>query len=316
MTGAVIKAKRFYLLAGMVASLAIGTAGAQELAEKRAEDAQSVLFIGNSFTYGAHSAVQRYRADTVDDLNRDGFGGVPALFKLFTREAGLNYRVSLETSGGKNLEWHWQNKRALVDRRWDHVVLQEFSTLDPDAPGDPAKTIRYADKFAAMFAAKNPKVDVRLTATWSRPDQTYKVGGHWYGKPIYQMALDLRRGYDRAAKANRAIKGVNPVGQAFNCAIQAGFADPNPYDGVAFDQIDLWAYDHYHASSAGYYLEALTVFAEITGKDPTMLGENERAADELGLSPTEAVRLQRVAKASVDGADCSKLAEPRRGERQ
>ena len=64
-----MKAKRFYLLAGMVASLAIGTAGAQELAEKRAEDAQSVLFIGNSFTYGAHSAVQRYRADTVDDLD-------------------------------------------------------------------------------------------------------------------------------------------------------------------------------------------------------------------------------------------------------
>ena len=46
----------------------------------------SVLFIGNSFTYGANSAVQFYRADTVTDLNSEGIGGVPALFKSFTAQ--------------------------------------------------------------------------------------------------------------------------------------------------------------------------------------------------------------------------------------
>ena len=49
---------------------------------------RSILFVGNSFTQGAHSAVKRYRADAVTDLNGDGYGGVPALFKTFTEEVG------------------------------------------------------------------------------------------------------------------------------------------------------------------------------------------------------------------------------------
>src|SRR3546814_10461379 len=69
---------------------------------------QTVLFIGNSFTFGANSAAIRYRADSVEDLNGDGIGGVPALFKAFTEQAGLDYRVSLETSPGKALKWHWE----------------------------------------------------------------------------------------------------------------------------------------------------------------------------------------------------------------
>ena len=45
--------------------------------------ATSVLFIGNSFTYGAGAAVHFYRADTVTDLNNEGIGGVPALVRSF-----------------------------------------------------------------------------------------------------------------------------------------------------------------------------------------------------------------------------------------
>ncbi|MBW4331251.1 PEP-CTERM sorting domain-containing protein [Stakelama sp. CBK3Z-3] len=281
-------------------------AQAQQSADARP---QSVLFIGNSFTFGAHSAAKGYRAGTVEDLNRDGIGGVPALFKLFTREAGLDYRVSLETSPGRTLQWHWDNKRALVDRKWDHVVMQEYSVLDPEKPGNPAKLIDYSAKFARLFKAKNPDVDISLTATWTRPDQTFRTGGHWYGQSVYKMALDLERGYDRAAAADGAIDRVNPVGRAFNCAIQAGFADANPYDGIAFDQVDLWAWDHYHAGTPGYYLEALTVFISITGHDPRSFGGSEKAAEDLGLSPSEAIRLQNVAWANMHGGDCTTLAQ-------
>ena len=64
-----------------------------------AECAETILFVGNSFTFGADSPpVQAYRPETVTDLNREGIGGVPALFKSFTREAGLAYDVSLETA--------------------------------------------------------------------------------------------------------------------------------------------------------------------------------------------------------------------------
>ena len=75
----------------------------------------SVLFIGNSFLFGSGSAVRFYRADTVTDLNHEGIGGVPALFKSFTQQAGLDYDVSLETRGGVGLDFHLANKLG-VDR--------------------------------------------------------------------------------------------------------------------------------------------------------------------------------------------------------
>src|SRR5882757_3318136 len=73
----------------------------------------TILFVGNSFTYGEPAGgppvVEFYKPNTVTDLNGLGIGGVPALFKAFTVEAGLNYQVSLETHPGVGLDWHYQN---------------------------------------------------------------------------------------------------------------------------------------------------------------------------------------------------------------
>jgi len=260
-----------------------------------AAHADTILFVGNSFTFGALSPVWHYRAGSVTDLNNEGVGGVPALFKLFTTEAGLTYEVSLETSPGKDLQWHIDNRTPLLNRAWDHVVLQSYSTLDAKAPGDPANLVRTAAIMARMFHDKNPKVDIRLDSTWSRADLTWQPAGHWYGKPIDAMEKDLRAGYDKAAAGSPYIRGVMPVGQAFNRAIETGLATPNPYKGVGPGQIDLWAFDNYHASAFGYYLEALVEFGAITGKDPLSLGPRETAAMELGISPAQATALQQVA---------------------
>src|SRR5699024_4116574 len=51
-----------------------------------AQTTRSVLFIGNSFTFAAGSPVRFYRPGTVTDLNDEGIGGVPAMFKSFTRQ--------------------------------------------------------------------------------------------------------------------------------------------------------------------------------------------------------------------------------------
>lgn len=257
---------------------------------------KTILFIGNSFTQGAHSAARNWRAGSVTDLNEAGYGGVPALFKLFAEQAGLDYRVSLETQGGKSLGFHYDERRQLFDKAWDVVVLQEFSTLDRDKPGDPANYLRNVGRLVSLFKARNPAVDIRLAATWTRADQTYKPGGHWYGKPVTAMADDLRAAADRARAANPSVAGVVPVGQAWNRTMTTGVADPNPYDGIGYGQLDLWAYDHYHASVAGYYLSALVTFGAITGVDPTTLGAKEKGADELGLSDAQAAALQRVAR--------------------
>ena len=77
--------------------------------------------------------------------------------------------------------------------------------------------------------------------------------------------------------------------------MENGIADPNPYDGIDLDKIDLWTYDHYHASDYGYYLEALVVFGNVTGLDPRSLGENECSGYELGMSRLQVKALQQAA---------------------
>jgi hypothetical protein len=279
-------------------ALAILTACSLGAAAAPAGAATTILFVGNSFTFGAPAGgaplVQNYRPDTVTDLNGTKIGGVPALFKAFTVQAGLDYEVSLETAPGKGVDWHYENKLATIARPFDKVILQSYSTLDAAKPGDPATLIKYSGLLAQAFHDKNPKVDVRLAATWSRADQTYKPGGAWYGQPIAKMAADLRAGYDKADRASDLISGVIPVGQAWNLAIASGLADPNPFDGKDTG-INLWAPDAYHASVYGYYLEALTIFGNVTGRDPRALGAADVVAKDLGIASSTAVALQALA---------------------
>lgn len=265
---------------------------------------RSILFIGNSFTFGALSDVMTYRKDSVSDLNSDGIGGVPALFKRFADESGIPYSVSLETAAGQTLAWHLANKRRAMDRPWDTVILQQYSTLSPDKPGDVTDTIAAARGIGRLLRARNPNVDISLVATWSRPDLTYPPGKPWSGKPVQRMALDLRKADDRVHSLVPAIARVVPVGQAFNCAIDRGIADPNPYKPLSRGRIDLWATDNYHASTYGYYLEALTIFAAVTHEDPRLLGQNEQAAHDLHIEPRQARRLQAVAYDIVNDSRC------------
>lgn len=77
--------------------------------------------------------------------------------------------------------------------------------------------------------------------------------------------------------------------------MQTGVADPNPYDGIEFGKINLWTNDSYHASTYGYYLEALVVFGSLTGRDPRVLGDGECSGYELGLSRPQVKALQQIA---------------------
>jgi hypothetical protein len=261
-----------------------------------AQSDTSILFIGNSFTYGEGSPVHFYRAETVTDLNDQGIGGVPALFKSFADQAGLHYDVYVETEPGSGLEFHIENRLDRIGQRsWDMVIMHGQSTLDFEKPRDPAKLIATSRELSNVFLGHNPNVDVYLTATWSRADEVYLEDGAWSGEPIDAMARDVRAGYDLAAAGASAVKSVNPVGEAWTRAMETGVADPNPYDGIAFGKIDLWTDDHYHASTYGYYLEALVVFGNVTGRDPRSLGGNECSAYELGISREETEALQQVA---------------------
>jgi len=262
--------------------------------------ADTILFVGNSFTFGEFASAKFYHARDVRDLNppnerNQTIGGVPAIFKEFTKEANLSYDVSLETEGGKGLDYHYTQKLPVLDKAWDVVVLQSYSTLDENNPGDPTLLTEYTRKFDTTLHARNPNVKIYLNATWSRADLTYPADTPWNGKPITQMALDLAAGYEAARKASPGITGVVPVGQAWNRAFAVGFADPNPYDGITAGQVNLWADDNYHASDFGYYLEALMIFGKVTGLDPLSLGPGERVARDFGFLRAQTTTLQQIA---------------------
>jgi hypothetical protein len=275
-------ARRLVLLLGLLAA--------------QAHAATSILFVGNSFTFGARSAVQFYKPEAITDLDHYGFGGIGALFQRFADQTGLDYRVFTKTEAGAGLDWHLKNKTALISgRRWDQVVLQSYSTLDADKPGDPDKLVASAKAMAEMVRRRNPRAGIYLLATWPRADQVYQPTGAWYGKTLSHMADEISRGYEMAAAAGQADAQVIPVGQGWMRAMRKGVADDNPYDGIDAGKVDLWGYDHYHASAYGSYLEALIVFGKVTGLDPHVLGSEECSSIELGFSSEQTSQLQDVA---------------------
>ena len=275
--------------------IAIVLIGLATLTMTGAAASKSVLFIGNSFLFGSGSAVRFYRADTVTDLNKEGIGGVPALFKSFTQQAGLDYDVSLETRGGSGLDFHLANKLTEIGSKpWDVVVMHGFSLLDADKPRDPAKLIATSKQMADFLRGKNPNAELYLIATWARADNVYPEKGAWKGKTVEDMTRDVRAAYDQAAKG-AAAKAIIPVGESWLRAMQTGVADSNPYDGIDAGKLNLWTYDSYHASTHGYYLQALVIFGELTGLDPRSLGDSECSAYELGMSRAETKALQQVA---------------------
>jgi hypothetical protein len=261
-----------------------------------AQQRPTILFIGNSFTFGSGSAARYWRANTVTDLNDEGIGGVPAIFDAFADQVGLAYDVYLETRGGSGYEFHLAEKSdVLSSRPWNIVVMHGQSMLDLEVPRDTTKFLQTSQQMADFLRGVSPNVQIYLTATWSRADETYPDDGAWHGEPIEAMARDVRAAYDIAASRAPNVKSVNPVGEAWNRAMATGVADSNPYDGIDAGKLNLWTFDSYHASVAGYYLEALVVFGNVTGLDPRTLGRGECSGFELGLSGPQMEALQQVA---------------------
>ena len=132
----------------------------------------SVLFVGNSYTFGRIDPVMSYNAANVSDLtaamwasNPTGsnpyephpWGGVPGIFKQFTVQAGLDYQVSLSTRNAASLRGHflnsnpanWDLRGNIASAHWSKVVLQEQSdeplTQQAGLSSNPAYFTTYSD---------------------------------------------------------------------------------------------------------------------------------------------------------------------------
>ena len=92
------------------------------------------------------------------DLNNEGIGGVPALFKSLTDQAGYNYEVALETRGGVGLDFHLANKLGVIGTRgWDKVVMHGYSTLDAEKPRDPPSWLQTTKQMADFRPFEEPE---------------------------------------------------------------------------------------------------------------------------------------------------------------
>jgi hypothetical protein len=148
-------------------SLALGCALAAQAAQ------QSVLFVGNSYTFGRADPVMSYNAANVRDLtmpmwvnNPSGsnafephpWGGVAGIFKQFTVQAGQDWDVALSTRNAASLRGHflntnpagWDLRGNIGSQTWSKVVLQEQSDEAlPKQPGlasNPDWYFNYVDK--------------------------------------------------------------------------------------------------------------------------------------------------------------------------
>lgn len=115
----------------------------------------SILFVGNSYTFGRVDPVMSYNTANVNDLTaamynnpanpnaQNGanpyephpWGGVPGIFKKMTDEKGLDYQVSMSTRNAASLRGHYLNTSPagwdllgnVASQKWDAVVLQDQS---------------------------------------------------------------------------------------------------------------------------------------------------------------------------------------------
>ncbi|GAB4117337.1 MAG: hypothetical protein Fur0014_18960 [Rubrivivax sp.] len=132
----------------------------------------TVLFVGNSYTFGRVDPVMSYNTANVRDLteamwlaNPAGsnafephpWGGVAGIFQRLTVQAGLDYEVALSTRNAASLRGHllntnsagWNLRGNIGLETWDQVVLQEQSdealARRPGLNANPEYTQLYTD---------------------------------------------------------------------------------------------------------------------------------------------------------------------------
>jgi hypothetical protein len=240
--------------------------------------ADDILFIGNSFTYGA----------SVPDLPKDG--GVPALFQAIARAKGQNVTVTAVTAGGQDWTYHLAQPRtasALQSKVWTWVVLQDFSTR-PTRIGNIPQFMQDGATFSDRIAQNSPNAGILLYETWARPP------GSFYQHPpgnglsgSAQMMSDLHDAYGNLQRALAAQDHGRPVRVAL---VGTAFA----MCGTEYPAIPLDATDHHHSTLEGYYLAALvmdeTLYHQSVVGAPTTFFNGT-----LTIPATEAKELQAVA---------------------
>lgn len=258
-----------------------------------------ILFIGNSFTYGASDATNKTM----------GLGGVPALFGLLAQASGHAKPITAMTApGGTDFRFHNSDPAALAaisSQPWDYVVLQNYSTEPTHLAADAHSVKNHYTYGAALYRrvmSNDPSTHVILYETWSRaamhPFITGISGPDSFASTT-EFQSELRANYKGLANALNAAYPTNPpvtvapVGDAWeNAGGLRAASDPR--------YVRLHASDNYHGNDNGYYLSAAVFYATIYHSNPHGLSTNPLIGN-LHLNLTvPATVLEEVAWATVN----------------
>jgi hypothetical protein len=207
---------------------------------KRERPPPKVLFIGNSFT-------------ARNDL--------PGLIAGLAAARGKSMEHRLISAGGASLRTHWnagEALKAIQDGQYDHVVLQEQSTLPVKNARRMHENVRHFDEAIRAAGAKTA-----LYMTWARQHE-----------PESQQAItDAYTGIGQELGAT-----VVPVGVAWQSFLRK------------HDQPVLHDKDRSHPTLAGSYLAACVFLAVLFEESPVGIG-----GELAGLSEKDLALLQKAA---------------------
>lgn len=236
-----------------------------------------ILFIGNSFTHGHDPRLRNH-------------GGVPAVFETIARGKGQEVDAAMAAPSGRDWGFHLKDpgtRRMLASRKWDTVVLQDFSTK-PTRIGDRKAFFRHGRALCGLVWKHSPDATIVLYRTWAR-----KPGHAMYSAPGRKSKfagfdqMDGEIGESYASLFKKLADGnpgkrilLAPVGDAFALCVKES------------PETKIYGRDDYHASPQGSYLAALVFYKTIFGGDPSGA---VRAFPTFEIGEEAATRLQAVA---------------------
>jgi hypothetical protein len=240
--------------------------------------ADDILFIGNSFTFGASAPLVRVN------------GGVPKLFEEIARAKGKKVATSAVTAGGKDWSYHLAQPvtaQALNSKVWTWVVLQDYSWR-PTHAGDIPQFMRDGETFSDRIARNSPHAGIILYETWSRPPGAFfhTPPGNTFSGPA-QMMAELHQSY---AQLRDDLAEKNPNREVRDALVGTAFARAN----AEYPHINLIALEQHHADAEGYYLAALVIYETIY-HDSAVGAPTKFFHGLLTIAPDDAAKLQQVA---------------------
>jgi len=219
-----------------------------------------VLFIGNSYT----------------DVNN-----LPEVVKQIALNLGDTLIYQKSVPGGYTFNDHssYAPTLQLINQGgWDCVVLQEQSQF----PSFPLNQVQnevfpYAKKLDSLIHVASPCAQTVFYMTWGRKEGDSDNCPQWPPVCTYQgMDSLLQLRYTMMADSNNAW--ISPVGKIWHY-----IRDHNP-------AIELYAADGSHPSASGSYLAALSFYAVLFGKDPSL------TTFTFGINQNDATTIKHAAK--------------------